>query len=148
MADGSSPPPAMPARQPRRSVVVRFGRSAKHVRSLKVVGLPVEAYPRPRTRGECVDGPRPCPYAGCRHHLFLDVQGSGNLKLNFPELEPGDLDESCSLDVADRREHSLDEIGQIMSVTRERARQIEERALLKLAASSAGRLLREAQRDG
>jgi hypothetical protein len=41
--------------------------------------------PRPRTRGECKDGARPCPWAGCAHHLFLDVNAdTGSIKLNYP----------------------------------------------------------------
>lgn len=31
------------------------------------------AIPRPTTRGECLQEARPCPWAGCRHHLLLDV---------------------------------------------------------------------------
>lgn len=31
------------------------------------------AIPRPRTRAECVDGPRPCPWVGCSQHLLLEV---------------------------------------------------------------------------
>ena len=29
--------------------------------------------PRPRTRADCLDGPRPCPWASCRHHLLFEV---------------------------------------------------------------------------
>ena len=35
------------------------------------------------------------------------------------------LEETCSLDVADRGEHTLDEIGQVMRVSKERVRTIE-----------------------
>jgi len=28
---------------------------------------------RPRSRSECSDAPRPCPFVSCKHHLFLDV---------------------------------------------------------------------------
>src|SRR5690242_9520574 len=28
---------------------------------------------RPRTRGECAEGARPCPFLTCVHHLYLDV---------------------------------------------------------------------------
>src|ERR1019366_2346037 len=35
---------------------------------------------RPKTRGDCVDGPRPCPWAGCRQHLYLEVNPTGNMK--------------------------------------------------------------------
>ena len=58
---------------------------------------------RPRTRGECVDGPRPCPWVSCRHHLYLEVrEHNGHLWRNHPAADPDELPESCSLDVADR----------------------------------------------
>jgi hypothetical protein len=87
---------------------------------------------RPRTRGECKDGPRPCPWVSCSHHLFLDVSPAGAIKLNFPDLEPHELAESCSLDVADRGGVRLEDAGMAMSVTRERIRQVEVKALGKL----------------
>lgn len=81
---------------------------------------------RPRTRGECQGSHRPCPWISCRHHLYLDVNPStGALKINFPGVEVEDLEHSCSLDVADQGEHTLKEVGEIVSLTRERIRQIE-----------------------
>lgn len=86
--------------------------------------------PRPVTRGDCVDGPRPCPWVGCRHHLFLDVNpATGHIKAAFPGLEFDEIPETCSLDVADRGGASLHDIGRLMRLTRERVRQIEESAL-------------------
>jgi hypothetical protein len=87
---------------------------------------------RPRTRGECQGGPRPCPFVSCRHHLYLDVLPSGSLKLNRPELDVWDLEQSCALDVADKGGGTLEEVGQICGITRERVRQVEERALLRI----------------
>ena len=87
---------------------------------------------RPRTRGECGDQ-RPCPWASCRHHLALDVNPeSGTIKINFPDREPWELTETCSLDVADRGGAILEELGEFLNLTRERVRQIEARALRKL----------------
>lgn len=49
--------------------------------------------PRPRTRGECLEEARPCPWVGCRHHLLLEVaatkQGPPKLVLNRPPRHPG-----------------------------------------------------------
>lgn len=85
---------------------------------------------RPVTRADCVDGARPCPFVSCKHHLFLDVSGrTGALKLNFPDLEPEELTESCVLDVADRGGATLEELGAMFNMTRERVRQIEHKAL-------------------
>ncbi len=46
------------------------------------------------------------------------------------------LTDTCALDVAGRGDHSLDQVGQLLGVTRERVRQIESRAMAKLAAGS------------
>lgn len=88
---------------------------------------------RPRTRAECAEGPRPCLFISCKHHLFLDVNPeTGSVKLNFPDKEPWELEESCALDVADRGGTTLEEVGVIMNLTRERIRQVESRGLYKL----------------
>ncbi len=86
---------------------------------------------RPQTRGDCYDTPRPCPYVACKHHLYLDINpGTGSIKINFPDLEPWELKETCSLDVADRGGITLEEVGSIMNITRERVRQVEVRGLI------------------
>ncbi len=96
---------------------------------------PETDYWKPRTREECVDGPRPCPFVSCKHHLFIDVSArTGAIKLNFPDLEVWDLGESCALDVADRGGTTLEDVGAIMNLTRERIRQVEVKALAKLEA--------------
>lgn len=80
---------------------------------------------RPTTRGDCAGGERPCPFVRCRHHLYLDVTEGGAVKLNFPDLEPWEMAESCSLDVADRGLVTLERVGELMNIVRERVRQIE-----------------------
>jgi hypothetical protein len=88
----------------------------------------------PKTRGDCAEGPRPCPFVSCKHNLFLDVNPeTGSIKLNFPDLEPGDMKHSCSLDEADQHGLTLEEVGDRLALTRERTRQIEIRALNRLA---------------
>jgi Sigma-70, region 4 len=90
---------------------------------------------RPRTRAECVDGERPCPFVSCKHHLYLDVSArTGAIKLNFPDLEVWEMTETCALDVADRGGTTLEEVGAIMNLTRERIRQVEVKGLAKLQA--------------
>lgn len=97
--------------------------------------------PRPRTRADCINGPRPCPWVGCRHHLGLEVTRAGGLKPTFPNIEPDELEPSCALDLADNGVRSLEEIGELLNLTRERTRQIFETALHKLRL--AGRNLKE-----
>lgn len=88
---------------------------------------------RPRTRGDCVDGERPCPWVGCRHHVFLDVRRNGAIALNFPTLDPTELEQTCSLDAADQGGMTLDEVAAVMNVTREAVRQYESRVAPRLA---------------
>ncbi len=90
---------------------------------------------RPRSRADCAGSQRPCMFISCKHHLYLDVNPStGSIKLNFPDKEVWELAETCALDVADRGGITLEEVGSIMNLTRERIRQVETRGLLKLRA--------------
>jgi hypothetical protein len=96
-----------------------------------------DSLPLPATRGDCEDGPRPCPMVSCRYHLYLDVSPrTGAIKLNFPDLEAWEMSESCALDVADRGGHKLEDVGAILNVTRERVRQLEVRAYSKILAAT------------
>jgi hypothetical protein len=105
-----------------------------------------EGVERPQTRGECAEGPRPCPFVRCKYHLYLDVNPeTGSIKLNFPDREVWELKDTCALDVADRGAPTLDQIGEIMNLTRERIRQLEERGLrqLRRVGRELGELLEE-----
>lgn len=110
---------------------------------------PENDYWKPRTRAECADGPRPCPFISCKHHLYIDVSPrTGAIKVNFPDLEVWELSESCALDVADRGGTTLEDVGAIMNLTRERIRQVEVKALAKLEALSDMESLREYVDEG
>jgi hypothetical protein len=110
---------------------------------------PETDYFKPHTRVECVDGARPCPYVSCQHHLYLDVSArTGAIKLNFPDLEVWDMNETCALDVADRGGTTLEDVGAIMNLTRERIRQVEVKALAKLEALRDMASLREFVDEG
>jgi hypothetical protein len=61
---------------------------------------------------------------------------TGSIKINFPDLEPWELKHTCALDVAERGGITLEEVGEIMNLTRERIRQVEVRGLLKLKMGS------------
>jgi hypothetical protein len=87
----------------------------------------------PASRDECRAGVRPCPWVSCRFHLYLDVNPrTGSLKLNFPDQEPHELSCSCSLDVAEEGGLTLEDVGALLNLTRERARQLEAMALAKV----------------
>ncbi len=95
-------------------------------------------YARPMSRADCQHGPhaeRPCPFVSCKHHLYLDVnERNGNIKLNMPHIEVWEMPETCALDVADRGGITLEEVGAIMNLTRERIRQLEDLSLARLKA--------------
>lgn len=120
--------------------------SMKHItrESLRVGAAmypPVEGEERPATREDClaagVNAERPCPWVACKHHLYLDINpNTGTIKLNFPDLEPWELKHTCALDVAELGGITLDEIGLVTNLTRERIRQIEVRGLLAMREES------------
>ncbi|MBN2693564.1 DNA-binding protein [bacterium] len=91
---------------------------------------------RPEIREHCENGIRPCPFVGCKYHLYLDVnKENGSIKFNFPDLEFDELEETCSLDIIKKGDTTLDAIGKHMNLTRERVRQIEAVAIEKLTNS-------------
>ncbi len=95
--------------------------------------LDIVDYWRPKNRSDCLTMERPCLYVSCRFHLYLDVNPeTGSVKMNFPDKEIWELSDSCALDVADRGGITLEEVGVIMNLTRERIRQVEVRGLEKL----------------
>lgn len=88
---------------------------------------------RPRTRSDCANGPRPCVFVSCKYHLYLDVNPrTGSVKINFPDKELWELEDTCALDVADRGGITLEEVGSIMNLTRERVRQVETRGITQM----------------
>ena len=129
--------PAVPEHRSRRLRAVRARTIPRRVPVRRLAVYP-EHHARPRTRGECLTGPRPCPWVSCKWHLYLDVTDVGSVKLNFPDLEPHELPVSCALDVAAHGGLSAERLGPVLNITRERVRQIEVRALAKLEPSAGG----------
>lgn len=100
---------------------------------------------RPRTRGECVGGERPCPWASCTHHAIhgvLQSERGRDLDADAVVEVLASMRDTCTLDVADRggadgKGHvegddgagTLQAIGELWGCTRERVRQLETRAL-------------------
>lgn len=123
-----------------RGVTLNVRRLPKFELELGRVEYPADEHadaPRPKTRADCSAVPRPCPFVACIHHLYLDVHArTGNIKMNFPDLEVDELpaDASCALDVADRDGATLEAVGVVMNLTRERVRQIEVKAYARLVA--------------
>jgi len=132
-----------------RARTISVKRMTKRELEMGRILFPEEGKDRPRERVDCANGLRPCPYVSCKHHLFLDVSArTGAIKLNFPDLEVETMGESCALDVADRGGTTLEEVGAIMNLTRERIRQLEVKALAKLTALSDMESLRDFVDEG
>lgn len=132
-----------------RARTISVKRMTKRELELGRLLYPENDYERPKMRADCANGPRPCPFVSCTHHLFLDVSArTGAIKLNFPDLEVEDMKESCALDIADRGGTTLEEVGAIMNLTRERIRQLEVKALAKLTALQEMESLRDFVDEG
>ena len=112
------------------------------------VSLRVVDPDRPRTRGDCVDGERPCPWLSCRYHLAVDVQRSGSITINPLLLEDAITDdgldlarlpETCALHVADRGQSPLRAIAVITGTSFQRVKQVSTVAMAR-AAKKAGKI--------
>jgi hypothetical protein len=139
-AAGEHEPPAVSRKvrrrarrtRPRSKTIAMKRLTREELRIGALLNPPVDL-PRPATRNECQQDARPCPWVACKHHLYLDVNPeTGSIKINFPDLEPWELKETCALDIAERGGITLEEVGEIMNLTRERIRQVEVRGLGKL----------------
>lgn len=133
-SDAREEMPRRRRKRPVRSRSIRVARASKREVERARLRLKSEPPPqRPRTRADCAAGPRPCPHVSCKHHLYLDVSPyTGTIKINFPDIEVWEMRVSCALDIADNGGMRLEDVGELMNVTRERARQIEIQALTKL----------------
>lgn len=124
-----------------RSRTESIARLPRGVLRAAAAEYPLDEHPhaghgRPETLAECDERglgvSAPCPYVSCRHHLYVDVNpDTGAIRYNFPDREPWELAETCSLRVAAREGEALEEVGRHINLTRERVRQIETRAIAK-----------------
>jgi hypothetical protein len=122
--------------RPRSKTIAMKRLTREELRQGALMYPPVDI-PRPTSREECRGEIRPCPWVACKHHLYLDINPeTGSIKINFPDLEPWELKHTCALDVAERVGITLEEVGEIRNLTRERIRQVEVRGLLKLKMGS------------
>jgi len=122
--------------RPRSKTIAMKRLTREDLRQGALMYPPVDI-PRPTSRAQCREEMRPCPWVACKHHLYLDINPeTGSIKINFPDLEPWELKHTCALDVAERGGITLEEVGEIMNLTRERIRQVEVRGLLKLKMGS------------
>ena len=126
-------------KRPVRARTIPIKKMTKEQMRLGRLLYPEEDHERPEVRGACAGGERPCPFVSCKHHLYLDVNPeTGSIKLNFPDIEVWEMTETCSLDVAERGGVTLEEVGEIMNLTRERIRQLEMSGLTRLIQEEGG----------
>lgn len=104
----------------------------------------IENYKKPRTLKTCIEiglgaDDKPCPFVSCRGHAFVD-DVNNSVKFSGP-IRFDDGDPVLSIDLHEVptcsyrnfvMPHTLEEVGDLMSITRERVRQIEEKAMLKV----------------
>lgn len=148
-------PPA-PARRPRRGRTLRNGRLTQAVREALARGR--AAYPPIADADRAcpepdADGVRRCWRLACGYNRVLDVDpSSGTIRFNVsPADEPSDeadgvpwidlaaeRQSTCALDLAERGGMTLDEVARATGLVRERVRQLEARALDRLARAIAG----------
>lgn len=96
---------------------------------------------RPKTRADCLEMERPCPFVSCKYHLYIDVSREGVVTLAVPDLELWEMIDTCSLDVAEEGSlpgtgegdgQTLEAVALIYGLSRERIRQVEAVAQRKL----------------
>lgn len=103
-------------------------------------GIPEVDRRRPSRLAECQrarlgEPGHPCPFVSCEGHLYLDAnERTGAIKLNFPDLEVWELPVTCAYAVARLDGETLERVGAMMNVTRERVRQLETISLRRLHA--------------
>jgi hypothetical protein len=76
---------------------------------------------------------------GCLYNNYLEVRHNPGeeiprIKILHPSRLPADVPprESCALDIADSGPHTLDQVAQVLGLTRERIRQIEAKTMKKI----------------
>ncbi len=117
----------------RKGYSLSIKRVTEDSRRINELLYPERNFWRPKTRADCADVPRPCVYVGCKFNAFLTANYNGTIQVT-QDCEPEDVPpaNSCVLDVAERPDVTLQDIGKVMGITRERARQIEVEACIKL----------------
>ena len=84
---------------------------------------------RPKIRGDCMEGPRPCPWVSCRQHLGVDIHVYTGRVVEHPGWEDRP---TCALDEAERGGMAWSESGEVLGVTRQAAQHVVNPALMKL----------------
>jgi len=73
---------------------------------------------RPKKRSQCVNGVRPCPWVGCRHHIIWAVNKIDRLSNDQIIEKISQMPETCTLDVADKGGLTVRELAAALGVSR------------------------------
>lgn len=96
--------------------------------------LLVRELKRPRTRSECAQIPRPCPFVSCQWNTYLDLLEDGTMVINWGRCEPEAMEAwgSCVLDIADDGGISDEIMARVLGLTVKEVGALCEGALRKL----------------
>lgn len=87
----------------------------------------------PATRAECAGIERPCKRYACLHNLTPETERAGKPHHGkHPDPVLVEKAESCELDVSEKGRHAPKEVAQLMGLTPERVRQLEDRGMRKM----------------
>lgn len=89
-------------------------------------------FKKPKTRGDCVNVQRPCPWVSCKYHLATNVKPNGTLEYVYHSVSITDITESCALDVAEQGGLSSYDVGKYLNLSGQQIKNIEKEALKKL----------------
>jgi len=96
----------------------------------------------PKRRRDCPPLPELCPFIECRYHLWTDRVHRGRVMILAASSAYGDPAHFCALHEADQGPKTLEQVGVVYGVSRERIRQLEAESMAVLRAVNPS-LLRE-----
>lgn len=94
----------------------------------------------PRTRADCIESHRPCPWIECRYSLVGERGNAARGKVyhyNHGDHETPleSIAHTCALDVAADGAHTFEEVSQMLGVSKQRIQQLSDAAFAKLASA-------------
>ena len=101
---------------------------------------------RPKTYEDCLEvgwgtKENPCPFVGCKNHLFLEINELGELKFPHKKKDFDEIDETCLNRAIENGPLDFQQITNLIGVVRERARQIKNEAKEKIKQTTEFRMM-------
>lgn len=96
---------------------------------------------QPRNRVECPPADVPCPFVACRYHVWTSTTLRQGVVVDVQVGRGwGDVKHTCALVLAEQGPRTMDQVGKILGVSRERVRQLEAGAIQFLRRERPGAL--------